>query len=125
MLSGRSVDVPDTATLVGRHNGDADRVVDSPHELEVGLDVPERTTRMHTLCRETMGQNPDTAAGIFGDSFVDLNVKLWRRRYGAEQADPSTPGVSGVEGAHPGEETARKDVQRPERSADQKRIGPV
>ena len=69
-----------------------------------------------------MGQNTDRA-GIFGDSFVDLNVKASRGHYGAERADPPTPGISGVEGEHPGEETARKDFQRRERSADQKRIG--
>ena len=58
-----------------------------------------------------MGQNTDRAR-IFGDSFVDLDVKASRRRNGAERADPPTPGVSGVEGARPGEETAWKDGQR-------------
>ena len=72
---------------------------------------------MHTLCRETMGLNTDRA-GIFGDSFVDLNVEPSPRRHGAEQADPPTPGGSGVKGERPGEETARKDGQRQERSAD-------
>ena len=64
-----------------------------------------------------MGQNTDRA-GIFGDSFVDLNGKASRRRYGAELADPPMPGVSDVEGARPGGENARKDGQRQERSAD-------
>ena len=64
-----------------------------------------------------MGQNTDRA-GIFGDSFVDLNVKASPRRYGAERVDPPTPGVYGAEGARPGEETARKDGQKRERSAD-------
>ena len=57
MLSWPSIDVPDTATRAGPHNGDAGRVGDSPHGSEVGEGVAERTTRMHTLCRETMGQN--------------------------------------------------------------------
>ena len=54
-----------------------------------------------------MARNTDRA-GIFGDSFVDLNVKASRGRHGAERADPPTPGGSGVEGGHPSEETARK-----------------
>ena len=70
-----------------------------------------------------MDQKTDRS-GIFGDSFVDLNVKASRRRNGAERADPPTLDVSGVEGARPGEEPARKDGQRRERSADQKRIRP-
>ena len=123
MLSGRSIDVPDTATRAGPHNGDAGRVGDPPHGSEVGEDVPERTTRMHTPCREPMAQNTDRA-GIFGDSFVDLNVKASRKRYGAKRADPPTPGGSGVEGARLGEGIAREDGQRRERSADRKRIGP-
>ena len=69
-----------------------------------------------------MGHNADRA-GIFGVSFVDLNVKASRERYGAERADPPRPGDQGVEGARPGEETARKDGQRRERSADRKRVG--
>ena len=74
VLLGRYIDVPETATRAGPHNnGDADRVCDPPHGSEVGEDVPERTTRMHTLCRETMALNTDWA-GIFGDSFVDVNV---------------------------------------------------
>ena len=71
---------------------------------------------MHTLCLETMGQNTDRA-GIFGYSFVDLNVKTSPGRHGAERADPPTPGGSGVEGGCPGKETVRKDGQRRERSA--------
>ena len=62
-------------------------------------------------------------AGIFGDCFVDLNVKASCGRHGAERAGPSKPGGSGVEGESSGEETARKDGQRRERSADQERIG--
>ena len=58
-----------------------------------------------------MGQNDDRV-GIFGDSFVDLIIKASRRRNGAERADVPTSGVSGVEEARPGEETARKDGQR-------------
>ena len=69
-----------------------------------------------------MAQNTDRA-GIFGDSFVDLNVKASRGRDGAERAYPRMPGGSGVEGVRPGEETARKVGERRERSADQKRIG--
>ena len=61
--------------------------------------------------------------GIFGDLFVDLNVKASRGRHGAERVGSPTPGVLGVEGERRGEETARKDGQRRERSADQKRIG--
>ena len=69
-----------------------------------------------------MAQNTDRA-GILLDSFVDLNVKASRGRHGAERADPPTPGGSGVAGKRPGEEIARKDGQRQERSADQERIG--
>ena len=69
-----------------------------------------------------MSKNTDRA-GISGDSFVDLNAKASRGRCGAERADPPTPDGTGVEGARPGEETAPKDGQRWERSADQKRIG--
>ena len=69
-----------------------------------------------------MNQNTDRA-GIFGGSLVDLNAKASRGRYGVDWADPPTPGGPGVEGARPGEETARKDGQRRERSAGQKRIG--
>ena len=108
MLSGRSIDVPDTATRAGSHNGNAGRVVGPPHGSEVGEDVPERTTRIHTLCRKIMGQNTERA-GIIGDSFVYLNVKASRGRYGAKRADPPMPGGSGVEEARPGEETGRKD----------------
>ena len=55
------IDVPGTATRAGLHNGDAGRVGDPPHGSEVGEDVPERTTRMRTLCRESMSQNTDRA----------------------------------------------------------------
>ena len=64
-----------------------------------------------------MGQNTDSA-GVFGDSFVDFKVNASRRRYGADRAGPPTPGDTGLEGARP----ARKDGQRREKSADQKRI---
>ena len=121
MLSGRSIDVPDTSTRAGPHNGDAGRVGDPSNGSEVGEDVPEITTRMRTLCRETMVQNTDRA-GIFGGSSIELNVKASRGRHSAEQADPPTPGGSSGKGERPGEETARKDGQRRERSADQKRI---
>ena len=104
VLSGYSIDVSDTATRAGAHNGDAGRVVVHPHGSGVGEDVRERTTRMHMLCREIMGQNTDRAE-IFGDPFMYLNVKASRRRYGAERARPD-------------EETARKDGQRRERSTD-------
>ena len=57
-----------------------------------------------------MGQNTDRAR-IFGDSFVDLDVKASRRRNGAERADPPTPGVSSVEGARPGKEPRGKTVR--------------
>ena len=100
-------------------NGDAGRVGDPPHGWEIREDVPESTTRMHTLWRETKAQNTD-GAGIFGDSFVDLNVKASRGHHSAERADPPTPGGSGMEGERLGEETARKDGQRRERSAHQK-----
>ena len=123
MRSERFIHVPDTAARAGPHNGDADgdagRVGDPPHGSEVGEGVPETTTRTHTLYRETMAQNTDRA-GIFGDSFMDLNVKASRGRHGAERADPPTPGGSGVEGECPGEETARKDSQRRRRSIRQK-----
>ena len=80
-------------------------------------------TNAYTLSRESMGQNADMGE-IFGDSFVDLNVKASHGCHSARRADPSTPGGSGVDGEHPGEGTARKDGQRQhERSADQKRIG--
>ena len=92
----------------GPHNGDAGRVGDPPHGSEAGEDVPERTTRMYRLCRETMAQNTDRA-GNFGDSFVDLNVKASHGRHGAKRADTLTPGGSGVKEERPGEETARKD----------------
>ena len=81
-------------------NGDAGRVSDPPHGSEVGDDVPERTTRIHTLRRETMAYHTDMGE-IFGDSFVDLNVKASRGRHGAERADPPTPGGSGAEGGTP------------------------
>ena len=122
MLSKRSIDVPDPATRAGPHKGNAGRVADPPHGSEVGEDVPERTTSMHTPCRETMGQNANRA-GVFGDSSVDLNIKASGRGHGAERADLPTPGGSGVEGARPAEETAREDGQGRERSTDQKRIG--
>ena len=64
-----------------------------------------------------MPQNTD-GAGIFGDSFVDLNVKASSGRHGAERTDPPRPGGSRVEGERSGEETARKDGQGQERSAD-------
>ena len=90
MLSRRSIDVPDTPTHAGPYNSDAGRVGDPSHGSEVGEDMPERTTQMHTLCRETMARNTDRA-GIFGDSFVDLKYQASRRRHGAERADPPTP----------------------------------
>ena len=117
-----AIDVSDTATRAGPHNGDAGLVGAPPDGSEVREDVPERTTRMHTLCRETMAQNTDRER-ISEDSVVDLNAKASRGRHGAERVDPPTPGVSGVEGGRPDEETARKDGQRRERSRDQKRIG--
>ena len=95
VLSGRSIDFPDTATRAGPHNGNADRVAGPLHGSEVGEDVPERTTRINTPCRETMGQNAGRA-GSFGDSFVDIKIKASRGRYGAERADPPTPGGSDV-----------------------------
>ena len=119
MLSGHSIDVLDTATRAGPHDGDAGRIVDPPHGSEVGEDVPERTTRMSTLGRVTMARNTDKA-GIFGDSFVNLNVKASRGCHGAERAVPPTRGSAGAEGKRLGEETARKDGQRRERPADQK-----
>ena len=61
------------------------------------------------LCRSTWVLLKDVLIGITGS-------------YGAERADPPTPGVSGAEGGRPGEETARKDGQRRERSADKKRL---
>ena len=64
-----------------------------------------------------MAQNTDSA-GIFGDSFVDLNFKASRDRLGAKRADLPTPGGSGVQGERLGEETARKDGQRRERPTD-------
>ena len=91
MLSGRSIDVPDTTTHPGPHNGVASRVSDPPHGSEVGKYVPEITARMHTLCRETMAQNTDRA-GIFGVAFVELNVKASCGRYRAERVDPPMPG---------------------------------
>ena len=121
LLSGCSIDAPDTATRAGPHNDNTGRVADPPRGSEVGEDAPERTTRIRTPCREIINQNADRA-GIFGYSFVDLNVKASRRRNGVERADPPTTGVSGVERARPGEEIALKDGQRRERSADQKRI---
>ena len=63
-----------------------------------------------------MAQNTGRA-GILGDSFVDLNAKASRGSHGSWRADPPTPGGSGVGGARPGEETARKDGQRRERYA--------
>ena len=117
MLSGRSIDVPDAATRAGPDNGDAGRVGDPPHGPEVGEDVPERTKRMHTPCRETTAQTKDRA-GVLGDSFVDLNVKASRGRHGDERGDPPTPGGSDAEGARPSEEIGPKDGQRRERSAD-------
>ena len=62
-------------------------------------------------------------AGIFGDSFVDHNVKASPGRHGAERPNPPTPGGSGVEGERSGEETAWKEGQRRERSADKKLFG--
>ena len=66
VLSGRFIDVLliDTATSAGPHNGDAGRVADPLHGSEVGENAPETTTRMHTPCRETMGQNTDRAGII-------------------------------------------------------------
>ena len=87
--SGRSIDVPDTDTSAGPPNVGAGRVADPLHALEVGENVPERTTQVQTPCRENMGQNTDRT-GIFGDSLVDLNAKASGGRYGAERADPPT-----------------------------------
>ena len=120
VLSGHSIDVPGTATGAGPHIGYAGRVGDPLHWSEVGEDVPERATRMHTRCQETMAQNTDRT-GLFGDFSVDLNVKAsrgrhgadradlpmsgGRRRYGAERADLPTPGGSSAKSERPGEET--------------------
>ena len=68
-----------------------------------------------------MGQNTGRA-GICVDCFANLNVKAFHRRYFAERPDPPTPGVFVVEGARPGEETARK--KRREKYVHQKRIKP-
>ena len=95
MLSGRYIDVPDTATAAGPHDGEASRIGDPLHRLEVGQDVPEGITRTYTLCRETMNQTTDRA-GIFGDSFVDINVKVSRGCHGAERVDPPKLNGSGV-----------------------------
>ena len=51
-------------TRAGHHNDNSSRVADPSHESEVGEDVQEKTTRMHTPCRETMSQNADKA-GFF------------------------------------------------------------
>ena len=68
-----------------------------------------------------MAHNIDRA-GIFGDSLIDINVKASRGRHGADRTEAPTQGGSGVEGERPGQETAQKDAQRREKSADQKRI---
>ena len=106
-----------SATRASPNNGDAGRLGDPPHGSEIGEDVPERTTRMHTLCLDTTAQTT-VRAGIFGDSFVEFNVSASRGRHGAERGGPPTPGGSGVEGERPGEEAAREDGQRRERSVD-------
>ena len=106
MLSGSSIGVPDTATHAGPHSGDAGRVVDPPHGSEVGEDVPEEPREcIHS------GKIPWAKPQPEQGSFIYLNVKASRRRYGAERADPPMPGVLGVEGARPGEETARREVR--------------
>ena len=97
-------------TRAGPHEGDAGRVGDPPHRSEVGEDVPERATRMHTLCREIMAPNNDRA-GTFRNSFVDLNIKASRGRHGAERADPPTPGGSDVEGNAPAKKARGREVR--------------
>ena len=48
---------------------------------------------------------------LFVDSFVDLNVRPSRRRYGAERGNAPTPGVSDEVGGTPrGRNRAEKDV---------------
>ena len=106
VLSGRSIDVPNTDTRAGLHNDDTGRVGDPLHASEVGEDVPERTTRIHTPRRETMAQNT-SRAGIFGHSYLDLHVETSRGRHGAERADPPTRG-SGVQGGRPANKTLAK-----------------
>ena len=94
-------------------NGDAGRRADPTHGSEVGKDEPEKNTRMHTLCRETMSLNTDRA-GIFGVSFVDLNVKA---PCGRQVGGSSDAGHLRGGGRTPREESSRKDRQRRERSA--------
>ena len=108
----------------GLHNGNAGLVADSPDGSEVREDVTKRTTRRSKYCRETIAQNTDRAR-FFGDSFVDLNVKASHRCCRAERADPPTPRGSGLKGACPSEETARKGGQGRQRSADQNNVRPA
>ena len=121
MLSGRSIDAPYTATRAAPHNGDAGRVADPPHGSERTYRI-EPTESMHSVERPWAKTLTGQGFSEIPSYLVNLNVKASRRRYGAEQADPPTRAID-VEGAHPGEETAREDGQRRERSTDQERIG--
>ena len=100
-----------TAACVSPHNGDVGRVADAPFGSEVGEDEPDINTGRRKPCRETMAENTGRAR-FFVNSFEYVNVKALRRRYGAERADPPTPGVSGEGEANPNKETARKGGQR-------------
>ena len=61
----RSIDVPDAATRAGPHNRNAGQVADPSHGSEVEEDVPGRTTRKHTPCREAMGRKTLTQGRDF------------------------------------------------------------
>ena len=89
-----------TAVCAGPHNGETGRAADASHGSEIGGDEPENNTRRGTSCWDIVSQNVDTAR-FFGGIFVDFDVKASRRRYGAERADPPTPGVSGEGGGTP------------------------
>ena len=75
------------ASHAGVHYGDAGRVADPPHGLEVREHVTEKSREeidpVGSKCAETL-----TGQDFFGDLIVDLDVKAWRMRYGAERADP-------------------------------------
>ena len=75
------------ASHAGVHYGDAGRVADPPHGLEVREHVTEKSREeidpVGSKCAETL-----TGQDFFGDLIVDLDVKASHRRYGAERADP-------------------------------------
>ena len=116
--------VPSMPQIADPHKGKAGRVVSPPDGAEVGKDVPERTTRTHAPCRETMGQNRqgrDYRRFLRRSQRQGFARALRRLAGGSSDAGRFRRGGGTLRRL---KKNARKDGQRRERSADQKRIGP-